>query len=122
MKKLWTLLVLFPALAMLSPGRAAASTVTDCLALIDTLQLQTDAATYLRDEKGAKLETQLLFHLSKTSNDVNEADFKEALRQMKDFSKNLSDGISSERIDATDAAALQVGADGVVACIQAIGQ
>ncbi|HEY6910068.1 MAG TPA: hypothetical protein VI356_11905 [Myxococcales bacterium] len=105
---------------LLAARPASASTVDECQALIAVLSDQTAAATYLRGDLGLKLEAQLLQHLSKTSNELTLSDPKEALRQMGDFSFTLARGVDAAKIDATDAAALQVGADGVVSCIQQI--
>lgn len=103
------------------PHFATATTITECQADVSALRLQTQAATYLRDDQGLKLEQQLLFHLDKTSIELNRADTRDALKQMGDYSFTLKRGIESGKINATDGAALQTGADGVVACISTIG-
>lgn len=105
---------------LLAARPASASTVDDCQSLIAALSTQTAAATYLRGDLGLKLEAQLLQHLDKASNELTLSDLREALKQMGNFSFALARGVDAAKIDATDAAALQVGADGVVSCIQQI--
>jgi hypothetical protein len=105
---------------LLAARPASASTVDDCQALIVLLSDQTAAATYLRGDLGLKLEAQLLQHLSKASNELTQFDLPKALQQMGNYSFTLARGVDAAKIDATDAAALQVGADGVVSCIQQI--
>jgi hypothetical protein len=108
------------ATVLLAARPASASTVDDCQALIVLLSDQTAAATYLRGDLGLKLEAQLLQHLSKASNELTQLDLPKALQQMGNYSFTLARGVDAAKIDATDAAALQVGADGVVSCIQQI--
>lgn len=121
MKMLKTFLLPFSLVALLLAARpASATTVDDCQALIAQLSVQTAAATYLRGDLGLKLEEQLLQHLDKASNELTQADLAKALQQMGNYSSTLARGVDAAKIDATDAAALQVGADGVVSCIQQI--
>jgi hypothetical protein len=123
MKKTWILVALVPALVLfLAPARASATTVDDCQLDIDVLTTQTAAATYLRGDQGLKLESQLLHHLSKASNELTQLDFREALRQMDGYSTDLSRGVNAGKIDPASAADLQLGANTVVTCIDAIGQ
>ncbi len=123
MKRTWLLVALLPAIALLlAPANAAASTISECQAAIGTLSLQTQGTTFLRGDKGAKVESQLLFHLSKASAMLDKADFREALKQMGGYSTDLSRAVGSDTVAPADAAFLQTGADGVVACINAIGQ
>lgn len=102
------------------PLQAGATTVTECLDEIGTLRLATQAATYLRDDLGAKLEEQLVLHLDKASAELNKADLKDALKQMDNYSSTLDRGSAAAKIDPADAAALAVGAADVVTCISAI--
>jgi hypothetical protein len=122
MKRTWFLGGLLAAIALLlAPAQAAASTISECQAAISTLTLQTQGTTFLRGDKGAKTESQLLFHLSKASAELDKADMRDALRQMDSYSTDLSRAVGSRTIAPGDAAFLQTGAHGVVACIQAIG-
>jgi hypothetical protein len=121
MKTFTMLAVPFTLLAALLVARpASASTTADCQALLSVLSADTAAATYLRGDLGLKTEAQLLQHLSKTSAELDANDPKDALKQMGNFSFTLDRAVGGAKIDATDAAALQVEADGVVACIQQI--
>lgn len=123
MKKTSFLIALLPALVLLlGPARASATTVDDCQFDIDVLTTQTAAATYLRGDQGLKLESQLLHQLAKASNELTQLDFNEALRKMDDYSTDLSRGVNAGKIDPASAADLQLGANTVVACIDAIGQ
>ncbi len=123
MMKTSVLAALFAAIALLlAPAPAAASTISECQAAIATLSLQTQGTTFLREDKAGKTEAQLLFHLSKASAELDRADLREALKQMGNYSFTLSRAVRSETIAPGDAAFLQTGADGVVACIEAIGQ
>lgn len=123
MKKTWLLAALLPAIALfLAPAPAAASTISECQAAIATLSLQTQGTTFLREEKAAKTEAQLLAHLSKASRELDMADLHEALKQMGNYSFTLDRAVRSATVAPGDAAFLQTGADGVVACINAIGQ
>lgn len=105
---------------LLAARPASASTVDECQALIAVLSDQTAAATYLRGDLGLKTEAQLLQHLSKTSSELDANDTRDALKQMGNFSTTLDRAVGAAKIDAADAAALQIEADGVVACIQQI--
>lgn len=121
MKTTLLLTALIPATALLvSPGRAAASTISECQADIATLTLQTQGTTYVGD-KAAKVESQLLFHLSKASSGIDHAEFKDALKQVGDYSSDLKNAVVSGTVAAGDAAFLQTGAATVSACIVAIG-
>jgi uncharacterized protein YoxC len=122
MKKTLLAVALLPALVMLlAPSRAAASTVSECQAAIATLTLQTQGTTFVGD-KAAKVESQLLFHLSKASSGLDKAEFRDAVKQMGDYSSDLNSAVISGTVAAADAAFLQTGAAGVVTCIKAIGQ
>jgi hypothetical protein len=105
---------------LLAARPASATTVDECQSSIAALSAQTAAATFLRGDLGLKLEAQLLQHLDKTSNELIFGDLREALKQIGNFSFTLARGVDGEKIDATDAAALQAGADGVASCIQQI--
>lgn len=102
------------------PLQAGAATITECLDEVATLRLATQAATYLRDDLGLKLEQQLVLHLDKTSAELDKADLKDALKQMDNYSFTLDRGSEAGKIAAADAAALAVGAGDVVACISGI--
>ena len=119
MKTLASLAGLIFALA-LAPTRADASTVADCQAAITTLTTQTEATAFLRGDKGAKVQSQLVFHLEKASFELDQSDPQEALKQMGNYSTNLERAVRSESIAPEDAALLQTVADGVVACIQTL--
>jgi hypothetical protein len=121
MKTLTMLVVPFSLLAVLIIARpASASTTADCQALLSVLSADTAAATYLRGDLGLKTQAQLLQHLDKTSAELDANDVRDALKQMGNFSTTLDRATSAGKIDATNAAALQVEADGVVSCIQQI--
>jgi hypothetical protein len=121
MKKI--LVALVPALVLfLAPAKASATTVDDCQFDISVLSAQTAAATYLRGDQGLKLESQLLHHLAVTSKELGQLDFKTALREMDGYSTDLSKGVNAGKIDPVSATDLQLGANTVIACINAIGQ
>jgi hypothetical protein len=103
------------------PVLANATTVTECLADLTTLRSATAAAPFLRDDQGTKLQDQLLFHVDKASTQLNKADLKDALRQMDGYLTDLQRGVDAAKIAAADAQPLQGEAEGVVACINAIG-
>jgi len=105
---------------LVAPLRADASTITECLTAISTLRLQTDAVTFSRDELGAKLESQLLFHLDKASAELDKADLWGARKQLGSYSTNVARGAKAGKIDAASAAALQAEAAGAVACVDGI--
>lgn len=121
MKTITMLTVPFTMFAALLIARPAlASTTADCQALLSVLTADTAAATYLRGDLGLKTEEQLLQHLTKASAELDKGDLRDALKQMGNFSFTLDRAVGAAKIDATDAAALQTEADGVVSCIQQI--
>jgi hypothetical protein len=121
MKTVTMLAVPFSLFAVLLVARpASASTTADCQALLSVLSTDTAAATYLRGDLGLKTEAQLLQHLSKVSAELDASDLRDALKQMGNFSTTLDRAVAAAKIDATDAAALQIEANGVVSCIQQI--
>jgi hypothetical protein len=121
MKTLATLAASFSLFAVLFVARpASATTTTDCQALIVTLADLTSATTFLRGDKGAKTQSQLLQHLDKASRELDLNDAKEALRQMDGYSTNVTRAVGSATLAAADGAALLDGAAEVVSCIQQI--
>lgn len=116
------LAALVPALVLfLAPARASATTVDDCQFDISLLTTATANATYLRGDLGLKLESQLLHHLSNASDELTQLDFQSALTEMDRYSLDLSRGVNAGKIDPASAADLQLGANTVVTCINAIG-
>lgn len=105
---------------LLAAAPAQATTVADCQLQIATLAEQTSTATFLRGDKGVKTELQLLHQLTQTSKEMDQLDFRSAVKQMGDYSTDLARAVGSSTITVLDAAALQTGADSVVACIQQI--
>ena len=99
---------------------ASASTAADCQLQIATLAEETTTTPFLRGDKGVKTELQLLFHLTKASDDLDKLDVRDALKQMEGYSTDLARAVGSATIAPSDAAALQTGADAVVACVQTI--
>ncbi|HET8539985.1 MAG TPA: hypothetical protein VFL83_08960 [Anaeromyxobacter sp.] len=120
MKKTLCIALLSTIAFLAAPLRADASTITECLAVISTLRLQTDAVTFAREELGAKLESQLLFHLDKASAELDKADLWGARKQLDNYSTTVERGARAEKILAEDAAALQAGVAGALACVDAI--
>jgi hypothetical protein len=121
MKKAMILAALGSALVLFfAPARASATTVDDCQFDISVLTTQTAAAVYLRGDQGLKLESQLLHHLAQASKELSQLDIRETLKQMDGYSTNLSKGVASGKIDPASAADLQVGANTVVTCVNAI--
>lgn len=58
--------------------------------------------------------------LHRRRDELTQGDLNMALKQMGNYSFTLDRGVAAAKIDATDAAALQAGAEGVVSCIQQI--
>ena len=114
------LTLLAPVALLVAALPAAASTLADCQLEIVALSEQTAATTFLRGDKGVKTELQLLHHLSNASKELDQADFREALRQMDSYSTSLARAVESVTVAPADAAALQTGADAVVSCVQQI--
>ncbi|HEY6006098.1 MAG TPA: hypothetical protein VIV57_24675, partial [Anaeromyxobacter sp.] len=107
---------------LLGPAKASATTADECQFDIDLLTVATSNATYLRGDQGLKLESQLLHHLAQATKELSQLDLGSTLRQMDRYSTDLSKGVASGKIDATSAVDLQLGANTVIACVNAIGQ
>jgi hypothetical protein len=122
MKKAMFLAALVAAVVILSPAKTSATTVDDCQFDVSLLTTATANATYLRGDQGLKLESQLLHQLANTSKELSQLDFRSALKEMDNYSTDLSRGVNAGKIDPASAADLQLGANTVVVCINAIGQ
>ena len=122
MKRPSLTLALLPALALLGPVPAAASTVSECHAAIRTLSQRTDDMLYLGGDPGQKARAQLLVHLSRTSDALDRVDLRAALKHLDAYSADLSRAAASGRLKPEEALVLQEGANGVIVCIGAIGR
>jgi FIMAH domain-containing protein len=110
-----------PALALLlAPAPASAQTTPDeCSADLASLTTLTETVVFTGD-KGLFFQAKLLFHLSKATDQLAAGDVKDALHQMKDYLSDLAGAADNKVIAPVDAAALEAGAEVVIACLQAI--
>jgi hypothetical protein len=111
------LIALVPALALLfAPAPAFALTITDeCQADIASLTTLTEITVFIGDQ-GLFFQKKMLFHLSKAA----AGNVRDALQAMKDYEDDLAGAVANAVIAPVDAAALQAGAEVVIACLQAI--
>ena len=103
----------------LVPAPAAAATVADCQALITTLQQETQAATFT----GANADMDragLLGKLSDAQAKLSEGKFTDAVGKLTDFKNKVVTLSAQGKLDPTDAATLEAGADAAIACVQSL--
>ena len=103
----------------LVPAPAAATTVADCQALITTLQQETQAATFT----GANADMDragLLGKLSDAQTKLSEGKFTDAVGKLTDFKNKVVTLSAQGKLDPTDAATLEAGADAAIACVQSL--
>lgn len=105
------------ALALLfAPAPAFALAITDeCRADIASLTTLTENTVFIGD-RGLFFQTKLLSDLSKAA----AGNVRDALQAMKDYESDLAGAVDNVVIAPVDAAALQAGAEVVIACLQAI--
>jgi hypothetical protein len=126
MKRTWMLAALLvTTIVILSPARAAATTVAECqtdIAVLasDTLGALADMQAN-RPDKADKTEAQLQWHLSKASRELDQLDVFDALKQMGNYSTTVDRAVGSGTLSPDVGAFLKSGADVVIACVKAIG-
>ncbi len=120
MRRVFIFLTIVMGLSLgLAPAPAAAETVTDCQALITTLQQETQAATFT----GANADTDragLLGKLADAQTKLSEGKFTDAIGKLTDFRDKVATLSAQGKLDPTDAATLEAGADAAIACIQSL--
>ena len=99
---------------------AVASTIAECQLQIVALSEETAATTFLKGDKGVKVEMKLLSHLADASQELTGQNSQQAFQQMRDYSSDVSSAVGAGILAAADGAALQTGANSVVACMQQI--
>ena len=105
---------------LLAPGVSSATTVSECQAQIAALSAATSAATFARDEQGLKAQEQLIHHLEKASAHLEEGAYRDALHQLRNYSRVLDNAVESGRLSADAGAPLAAAAASIVECIEAI--
>ena len=120
MKTSMALAIFSLAVMFLVPPRVIASTVTDCQLLIVSLTEETTATAFLRGDKGVKTELQLLHHLSNASTELDQLDFRSAIKEIGNFETDVDRAVTAVVLSPADGTALNVSADSVVSCIQQI--
>lgn len=114
-------LVLFTLAALIfAPARASATTVADCQLLLVALSEQTAATTFYKGDKGVKVELKLQSHIANASNELVGQNTMQALQEMRDYESDVNSAILSGILQAADGAALNVSADGVIACMKQV--
>ena len=119
MKSMLLLALVPAAMLLIAPTRASAQTIEACQTDVASLTTLTESTVFLGD-KGLFFQTKLLFHLSKATDALAAGDARDALHQLRDYQRDLGNATDNAVISAVDAAALQAGADVVIACLQAV--
>lgn len=111
------LIALVPALALLlAPAPASAQTITaECEADIASLTTLTENTVFI-GARGLFFQTKLLSDLSKAA----AGNVRDALQAMQGYESDLAGAVDNAVIARVDAAALQAGAEVVIACLKAI--
>lgn len=100
----------------LAPSPVAAATVADCQAQITTLQQETQAATFT----GANADQDragLLGKLFDAQTKLSLGKFTDAAAKLTDFRDKVVTLSAQGKLDPTDAAVLEAGADAAIACV-----
>jgi hypothetical protein len=103
---------------------ATATTVSECQGDIATLLAQTDgtAFTGTNGNKASQCQSKCEANLFQASKKLDQARFADAIDQMAEYKNAVAFCSSKGFVSDVDAAALEAGADVVIACIQLIGQ
>jgi len=106
---------------LLVPLPATATTITECQGQIFALIVQTQGTAFAGD-KNAKEEDKLETNLRQASKKLDQARLADALEQMGQYEDAVAFAVTKAWIAVEAGDALLVAADGVIGCLQAIGQ
>jgi hypothetical protein len=120
MKTTWLLIGAMALAPLVAPRPAVAAPAGDCQAAMRELSRQTEDMLFYGKDLGTKAQTKMLSSLSQAMSFVAKLDAKSTLKQLDDYSTELSRATATRLLKVTDAIVLQERTNDIIQCVNTL--